>query len=132
VPERASFAALRDAEAPRYEEAPGVETKELVGPQAALPVNGDIRFFADTRLRAGSEITMTLGAGEGALLYPLEGELTAGEETVLTPGQTLIVPPGDGERSVTVSARTDARLLRTIFGQGRGLLTGPPMARRGS
>src|SRR5919109_538914 len=43
VPDRASFHVLQDREAPRYEEAPGVRTKELVGPRSPLRVNGDVR-----------------------------------------------------------------------------------------
>src|SRR5437867_5466347 len=93
IPERASFAALRDADAPRYEEAPGVTTKELVGPRAGLEVNGDIRFFADSAFEAGSELTLELGAGEGALLFPLEGEIAVDPDTVLLPGNSLVVPP---------------------------------------
>src|SRR5437867_5178615 len=69
VPESAAFAALRDADAPRYEEAPGVTTKELVGSRAGLEVNGDIRFFADSALETGSKLTIELGDGEGALLF---------------------------------------------------------------
>ena len=131
VPERASFAALRDGDAPRYEEAPGVTTKELVGPRADLPVNGDIRFFGDSQLSAGSELALELTEGEGALLYPLEGKLATGEGIEMRPGNTLIIPPADGARRITVSALSDARLLRTVHGPGRGLVTDrPPLPRR--
>ena len=37
IPETASFHLLADADAPRYEAAPGVTTKELVGPRANFP-----------------------------------------------------------------------------------------------
>jgi redox-sensitive bicupin YhaK (pirin superfamily) len=131
VPEKASFAALRDAEAPRYEEAPGVRTKELVGPKADLPVNGDIRFFADSQLAAGSELVVSLEEGEGALLYPLAGELSLGDSGSLAPGNSLIVPVGDAPRNVTLTALTDARLMRTVHGSGRGLVHGSPIPRRG-
>jgi hypothetical protein len=130
VPERASFAALRGNEMPRYEELPGVETTELVGPQSSLEVNGDIRFFADSRLRTGAELKVSLDRNEGAMIYPLEGELIAGEDTIIVPGNTLILPPADKPRSVGMVARRETRLIRTTFGQGRGLLTGHPMARR--
>jgi redox-sensitive bicupin YhaK (pirin superfamily) len=132
VPERASFAALRDGEAPRYEEAPGVYTKELVGPRARLDLNGDIRFFADSAFEAGSQITLELAAGEGALLFPLEGELAAGEDTALVPGNTLVLPPADETRRLPLTARTASRLLRAVHGPGRGLLTGRPRPRRAS
>jgi redox-sensitive bicupin YhaK (pirin superfamily) len=129
VPETASFAALRDADAPRYEEARGVQTKELVGSRAGLEVNGDIRFFADSRFEAGSELSVSLQDGEGALLYPLDGRLLAGGEE-LTPGNTLIVPPAGGARTLALSTQTGARLLRTTFGPGRGLVRGQPLTRR--
>jgi len=130
VPERASFAALRDADAPRYEEAPGVMTKELVGPRAALEVNGDIRFFADSTLDSGAELTLDLGAGEGALFFPLEGEVAAGGDVALVPGSTLIIPTADEPRRVALSARVDSRLLRAVHGPGRGLITARPRLRR--
>ena len=130
VPERASFAALRDADAPRYEEAPGVTTKELVGPRAGLEVNGDIRSFADSALQTGSKLTLGLGEGEGALLFPLEGELEAGNDVTLLPGNTLIVPAADESRRVALLARADSRLLRTVHGPGRGLVTARPILRR--
>jgi redox-sensitive bicupin YhaK (pirin superfamily) len=131
VPERASFAALRDADAPRYEESPGVETKELVGPRAGLEVYGDIRFFADSRMSAGSTLDAELQEGEGGLLYPLEGELVVGEGAALVPGNTLIAAPNHSRRSLPVRAQSDARVLRVVYGPGRGVVTGRPMARRG-
>jgi redox-sensitive bicupin YhaK (pirin superfamily) len=130
VPENASFAAVRDEEAPRYEEAPGVETKELVGPRSGLVVNGDIRFFADSSFRTGAELSLAMEAGEGALLYPLAGEFNTGDGSALTPGHTLILPPSEAARTLRVSAQTEARLLRTVFGLGRGVRSGTPMRRR--
>jgi redox-sensitive bicupin YhaK (pirin superfamily) len=130
VPERASFAALRDADAPRYEEAPGVTTKELVGPLAGLEVNGDIRAFADSAFEAGSELTLELGEGEGALLFPLEGEIAVDPDTVLLPGNSLVVPPSDEPRRIALEARTASRLLRAVHGPGRGLVTARPRLRR--
>ena len=130
VPERASFAALRDSDAPRYEGAPGVTTKELVGPLAGLEVNGDIRFFADSAFEAGSELTLELGEGEGALLFPLEGEIAVDPGTVLLPGNSLVVPPSDEPRRIALSARTASRLLRAVHGPGRGLVTDRPRLRR--
>ncbi len=131
VPEHAAFAALRDAEAPRYEEAPGVTTKELVGPRAELAVNGDIRFFADSSFESGSELAVELDVGEGALLYPLAGEFVTGGGEILRPGNTLIEAPNDGKRRFTVTARSGARALRVVHGPGRGIVTGRPLARRG-
>ena len=130
VPERASFAALREANAPRYEEAPGVTTKELVGPRSGLAVNGDIRFFADSAFEAGSELTLEFGEGEGALLFPLEGEVAIDSDTMLLPGDSLVVPPSDGPRRIGLEAQADSRLLRAVHGPGRGLVTGRPRLRR--
>jgi len=130
VPEQASFAALRDGEAPRYEEAPGVETKELVGPRAALEVNGDIRFFADSALTAGATLGVELAQGEGALLFPLDGELVTDGGVTLRPGNTLTLPPSEATHRYVLSAQTKSRVLRVIHGQGRGLLTGRPRLQR--
>jgi redox-sensitive bicupin YhaK (pirin superfamily) len=129
VPERASFAALRDAEAPRYEEAAGVTTKELVGPNAGLPINGDIRFFGDSHLASGSELAFSVGAGEGALVYPLDGAIAFGDDK-LRPGNSLILAPSETERQVALRAGSDARVLRAVFGPGRGVIRGKPMERR--
>jgi redox-sensitive bicupin YhaK (pirin superfamily) len=131
VPERASFAALRDLEAPRYEEAPGVETKELVGPRAGLTINGEIRLFTDSWMAAGSHLNIDVGPGDGALLYVLEGKVLAGEGAALAPGIALIVPPGYGDE-IPIEAHTDVRLLRAVVGPGRGVLRGRPMVRRGA
>jgi len=130
VPERASFAALRDAEAPRYEEAPGVQTKELVGPRAGLEVHGDIRFFADSAVEAGATLGVDLAEGEGALLYPLEGELRTDDGLTLRSGNALILPPSDARRRIALSARSAARVLRVEHGPGRGLMTGKPRLQR--
>lgn len=130
VPERASFAALRDDEAPQYEEAPGVQTKELVGPRAALEVNGEIRFFADSALTAGAALGVELAEGDGALLFPLDGELVTDGGVILRPGNTLIVPTSEASRRFELSAQTKSRLLRVIHGQGRGLLMGRPRLQR--
>jgi len=130
VPEQASFSALRDGEAPRYEEAPGIQTKELVGPRAALEVNGDIRFFADSALMAGARLGVELGEGEGALLYPLDGELATDGGVTLRPGNTLIVPPTAAPHRFVVSAQSESRVLRVIHGQGRGLLMDRPRLQR--
>jgi redox-sensitive bicupin YhaK (pirin superfamily) len=132
VPEKASFDALRDADAPRYEEAPGVTTKELVGPRAKLTVNGDIRFFADSAFGAGSRLEFQLGQSEGTLLYPLEGEFRVHSET-FAPGSAVIFAPDDVEREATVEALNSGRLLRAVHGPGRGLIRGrPQLARRGA
>jgi hypothetical protein len=94
-------------------------------------VHGDIRLFADSQVSAGSMLTVELRDGEGALLYPLDGELSVDEGPALVPGNTLIHAPSAGKRAITLSAQTDTRLLRVVHGQGRGVVTGRPMVRRG-
>ncbi|HXF56907.1 MAG TPA: pirin family protein [Actinomycetota bacterium] len=128
VPPRASFAVLRDGEAPRYPEAPGVETKELVGPRSPLRVHGDLRWFGDSRMEEGAGIEQELGSSEAALLFALEGTVEFGGGPSLGPGQAAVVGPGDGR--IAVSAREGARLLRAVVGAGQGLVFGEPWARR--
>lgn len=123
IPAGASFAALRNADAPRYEETPGVVTKELVGPRARFSVAGDIRLFTDSSLDAGTELSTGLSEGEGALLFPLEGQVElAGPGRPLTPGNTVLIAPGDEPCTVRLRAREAARVLRAVHGPGRGLL----------
>ncbi|MGZ5353166.1 MAG: pirin family protein [Actinomycetota bacterium] len=124
VPLRASFAALRDREAPRVEEAPGVATKELVGPSARFPLHGDIRRFVDTTIDPGAEIRHALAEGEGGLLFPVQGEVTMDGEA-LTPGTMAVLPPALERRSPAIGSSTGARVLRVTFGLGNGLIVRP-------
>jgi redox-sensitive bicupin YhaK (pirin superfamily) len=119
MPERASFDALRDSDAPRYEEGTAVTTKELIGPRSPLRVHGDIRLFNDSHMQNDSELTVSLEDGEGALIAPIEGEISVDGER-LTVEERAIVPPGDA-RSLTIRADEPARVLRAIFGPGYGL-----------
>jgi quercetin 2,3-dioxygenase len=120
MPERASFAALRDSDSPRYEEGQGAITKELVGPKSPLQVHGDIRLYTDSSLEEGSELTVSLGEGEGALIAPIEGAVSL-EEHRLTEEHRAVVPPGEA-RTLAVRALSPARVLRAIFGPGYGLV----------
>ncbi|HXG41675.1 MAG TPA: pirin family protein [Dehalococcoidia bacterium] len=130
VPERASFAVLRDADAPRYQEAPGVHSKELVGPRARFPIHGDIRLYVDSRLEEGATLEQPLAEGEGALLAPLEGEVALeGGEAHLSTGHCLLVVPSAGRRRLALRASSPARLLRAVYGPGRGLVLGRPWPR---
>jgi redox-sensitive bicupin YhaK (pirin superfamily) len=121
MPERASFAALRDAEAPRYAEAPDVETKELVGKRSPLEIHGDIRLFTDTRFGRGASLELTLAADEGAVLSPLEGVFRSGDEAAGF-GASFVVPPRETQRTFVVLAPEGGRLMRTVFGPGNGLV----------
>lgn len=123
TPPQASFEALRDVDAARYEESPGVTTKELVGPTALLDINGDVRLFADTRLDPGSELSFGLDPGEGGLLFAIEGEIEVLNEASgsLLPGHTAAFAPADSARSLRVRAAGPGRILRVVHGPGRGL-----------
>lgn len=121
VPPRALFTALRDQEAPRYEPADGVRTKELVGPKSPLVVRGDVRLFADDLFEPGAELPVDLGPGEGALLYADGGRFEV-DGTDLGPAETLLVAPATPERSLTLRAGEDGRLFRVIHGPGHGLV----------
>jgi redox-sensitive bicupin YhaK (pirin superfamily) len=134
VPPEAAFNALRDADAPRYEDGAGVRTKELVGPRSSLRVNGDIRLFADSRMEPGARLALELGAGEGGLVSVREGGAASTEDgdEDLVPGATLVIPPADQPRTVRLRAERPTRLVRVIHGPGHGFVRDTPMARRGS
>ena len=121
VPPRALFTALRDEEAPRYEPADGIRTKELVGPKSPLVVRGDIRLFTDDSADAGAQLTMELEPHEGALLYADAGRFEA-DGTELGPSETLLVAPASSARSLTLRALDEGRLFRVVHGPGQGLV----------
>jgi redox-sensitive bicupin YhaK (pirin superfamily) len=132
VPEQTAFNALRDVDAPRYDEATGVRTKELVGPRSSLRVNGDIRLFTDSHLDPGASLTLELGAVEGGLASVREGSATIdGDDRELAPGATLIVPPGPEPGTLRLRAESPTRLIRVVHGPGHGLVRGQPLPRRG-
>jgi redox-sensitive bicupin YhaK (pirin superfamily) len=133
IPPQTAFNALRDADAPRYEEAPGVHTKELVGPGSPLRVNGDIRLFTDSRLDPGATLTLDPAAGEGGLASVREGAVRLGDDGErLTPGYTLVVPPADEPQTLRLRAEQPTRVLRVVNGPGYGFVREKPMARRGA
>jgi redox-sensitive bicupin YhaK (pirin superfamily) len=129
VPEGTAFNALRDEDAPRYEEAPGVRTKELVGPRSPLKVNGDIRLFTDSRLESGATLMLELANGEGGVVSVREGAIRVdGEE--LGPGSTVVAPPADEPRTVQLQAEQPSRLVRVVHGPGHGFVQDTPHPRR--
>lgn len=133
VPEQTAFNALRDADAPRYDEATGVRTKELVGQRSPLRVHGDIRLFTDSHLDPGAVLTIELVPGEGAVASVREGAVRIdddGEE--LGPGATLIAPPTEELRTVRLRADQPTRVIRVVHGPGHGFVRDTPMPRRGS
>jgi redox-sensitive bicupin YhaK (pirin superfamily) len=121
VPPRASFAALRDEDAPRYEEGRGARTKEIVGPRANFPLHGDVRLFTDTAIEPGGRLDTALAEGEGALVFPLDGEIAL-DGAPLRPEQMAILPPALEARTPTIEASSRARVLRAVFGLGNGFV----------
>jgi redox-sensitive bicupin YhaK (pirin superfamily) len=119
VPEETSFSALRDNEAPRYDEGPGVRTKEMVGPGSPLAVHGDIRLFTDTTLEDGASVALTLGNGEGGLVAIRDGRVRLGGREV-SASASVLFPPAESERRHTFEAIGEARILRTVTGPGFG------------
>ena len=132
VPEQTAFNVLRDSDAPRYDESPGVRTKELVGPRSPLRVNGDIRLFTDSEMEPGSILTIELAPDEGSIVSVREGSVRIGSDGQgLSPGETLVVPPADTARPLELRADQPTRLVRVVHGPGHGFVQGSPMARRG-
>jgi len=133
IPPQAAFNVLKDADAPRYEEAPTVLTKELVGPRSPLQVNGDVRLFTDSRMEPGAELTFELNAGEGGLASVREGRVRVeGSDEELVPGATLVVPPADQPRALRLRAELPTRLIRVVHGPGHGFVRDTALARRGA
>lgn len=134
IPQRTAFNALRDADAPRYDEAEGVRTKELVGSRSPLQVHGDIRQFVESRLEPGAAVTLQLDAQEGGLVSVREGAVRldgTGEDEALTPEATLVVPPADQPRTLRLRTDQPTRLIRVVHGPGHGFVqTGPRLAQR--
>lgn len=128
IPEVTAFNAMRDADAPRYDEAPGVYTKELVGAKSQLRVNGDIRFFAESWMDAGSEVELALGAMEGSLVSLREGSVRIADDddAALSVGGTLIVPPAVERRTISLRADDPSRILRVVHGPGHGFIRQTP------
>lgn len=133
IPPQAAFNALRDADAPRADEADGVRTKELVGPRSPLRVNGDIRLFTDSHLDQGAVLTIALASGEGGLASVREGAVVVdGDGPELIPGSTLVAPPADGDRTIRLRSERPTRVVRVVHGTGHGLVRGTPLHRRGA
>lgn len=130
IPPRAAFNVLRDADAPRYEEAAGVHTKELVGSRSPLRVNGDIRTFADTSVEAGAVVELRTGPSEGGLLSVRSGSVEIeGEGVKLGAGSSLILPPSDQPNNVSLRGVESSRVVRVTHGPGHGLVRGTPLQR---
>ncbi len=121
VPEGTAFTALRDRDAPRYEEADGVRTKELVGPSSPLEVHGDIRLFSDSRMERGSVLELRMAPGEGGLVSVREGAAKV-DGAALSPGLTMVAPPASEDRLVRLQAAEPTRVIRVVHGPGHGFI----------
>lgn len=127
VPAQAAFNTLRDADAPRYDEAAGARTKELVGPRSPLKVNGDIRLFTDSRLEPDAVLMLELAPREGGVASVRDGAVRIEDgDAELTPGSTLLVPPADEPRTLRLRAERPTRLVRVVHGPGHGFVRGSP------
>jgi redox-sensitive bicupin YhaK (pirin superfamily) len=131
IPEQTAFNALRDHDAPRYDEAPGVHTKELVGARSPLRVNGDIRLFTDSTLDAGAVLSVTAAPGEGAVISVREGSAQVQDGDDLRPGSTLLMPATDQPRTIQLHALEPSRLVQVVHGPGFGFVRDTPIPRRG-
>jgi redox-sensitive bicupin YhaK (pirin superfamily) len=121
VPETTALTVLADADAPRYDEGAGVRTKELVGPRSPLRLHGDLRLVTDSVMDDSASLTIAPGDGEGGLLFVREGAVRLdGRE--LPRGTTALLPPADGERSLSVEAAGSATVVRVVFGRGHGFV----------
>lgn len=121
IPPRAAFDVLKDAEAPRYDEGEGVQTKELVGPRSRLRVHGDIRFFADSTLEEGASLALALDGHEGGLFSVREGLVELNGQR-LGAGSTVIVPADVDAGTVLLTAEQPSRVIRVVHGRGHGLI----------
>jgi redox-sensitive bicupin YhaK (pirin superfamily) len=132
IPEQTAFGALRDEQAPRYDEASGVHTKELVGSRSPLRVNGDIRLFTESTLDTEAVLTVKAARGEGGLVSVRHGSVQIGNDgEALAAGYTLVMPPGEEPRALELRATEPSRVIRVIHGPGFGFVRDTPIPRRG-
>jgi redox-sensitive bicupin YhaK (pirin superfamily) len=122
VPAETTFEVLKRDDMPFYEEADGVSTREMIGPEAPLPVFSDIRTFTDTSLDPGATLTWTIGPGEGGILSVREGSVSL-DGTALVRKSTAVLPPTTASRTLAIGSEEAARVIRATFGPGHGLVT---------
>lgn len=123
MPDETAFTALRANDVPEYDEGDGVRTKELVGPRSPLVLNGDVRLFTDSTVAAGAALTVALADGEGGLVSIQEGRVVLDGQPIVL-GQTVVLPPASGARTIAIDAREPARVLRAVYGPGLGFVRG--------
>lgn len=122
VPKDMMFEILPGDKMPVREEAPGVQVKYMVGGDAPIEIYSDIQTFTDTQMYERSKITWDVPAQQGGLLSVREGEVQADDDE-LSKKWTLLLPPSKKPRTIELSAQTEARVIRSTFGWGEGLVT---------
>lgn len=121
IPEQTSFEVLQRVDMALYPEAPGVVTREMVGPHSSMPVYCDVRLFADTSVEPGAAFEWRLGKGEGGILSVREGSVSL-DDTALGSKWTALLPPAAPARALALASPDGARVLRATFGPGYGLV----------
>ena len=123
IPEETSFEVLRREDMPLYPEAPGVVTREMVGPRSPLPVHCDVRLFADTSLGARSRPSSGASAPARAACSRCAPDRCRSTAPTWGPsGPCSCRPPR--RRGPSPSPRPNGgRVLRAAFGPGYGLVT---------
>lgn len=143
-PATAAFAALRAKDRPVYAEGSGARTTELVGPKSGFrPYLNRLRFFGDTLLGSGSSLEFKLGPNQGAILYPLDGQIRiektpesalGGRSSTWPEGPTAIALAWSGNEGLTLPITADggdARFIRVVYDRGDDdLMLHQPYARR--
>jgi redox-sensitive bicupin YhaK (pirin superfamily) len=128
-PPVAAFAALRASERPVRDEGSAATTIELVGPKSGFrPYLDRLRLYTDTTIRQGGSVELTMGANEGLIVYPLEGQVTLSEDgnSSTLAGSGAVWPEGPAAMAVAWSEASeralraeaidgDARFIRIAF-----------------
>lgn len=119
VPKDMMFEILDRADMPVVEEAPGVKVRYMVGGGSLLKIYSDIQTFTDTEMHRHSNISWDIPANGGGLLSVREGTVDADSDE-LSKKWTLLLPPSKEARSIELTAKSKARIVRTTFGWGEG------------
>jgi redox-sensitive bicupin YhaK (pirin superfamily) len=118
----AKFDAIRTQEMRRSEH-DGVTATHVVA-RGETRLHGDLREWVDASLAEGATDELTVPADEAGVVFVLEGEVAfegAGEHAELAREHTLLLAPTDAPRTVRLTARARARILRILTGEGFGL-----------
>lgn len=131
TPATASFDAVRDAEAPRVNPAPGVVAKQVVR-RGDERLRGDVREIGDSSLEEEAALEVRLRPDEAGLVFVIEGRVDvradvgaedgAGSGPVrMRTGHTLVVPPAPRPRELRLVGGGPSRVLHAVTGPGFGV-----------